>query len=468
MKIHIVQKGDTLWKIAKKYGVNFEELKKMNTQLSNPDMIMPGMKIKVPTSGGTIKKEAPLTGGKPEAKISVGAKKEMPKVEHPLVKEKPQVSPVTEAPKPAPTPKKEAPAIEKQKEPVKEKPKAPYTPKMPQPVIPEIDINHYYTLNMANMSVEQPTEQAPLPQIPPKPTNILPGMMNEESPNVKEEAAPQLPKQQGGYKEPMYPYSPNFFHNSPAMPGHQQAAFPQQPWMPYPQVQGASMMPMQQMPPSYGVAGNQSINYTNQMDDESSPFMPQMPQMQSGLPTGVAGAEDYQMPPQMQGQYPQQVAGAQMPYAPMHKAPLGPSVAGAGFAPCPPPYGYPHLPPKVKGAMDYQTPYFPPQVLGAMDQQMPFPSQVGGAMDYQMPFPSQVGGAMDYQMPFPSQVGGAMDQQMPFPSQVGGAMDYQMPFPSQVGGAMDYQMPFPSQVGGAMDCQMPFPSQVGGAMDYQM
>ena len=60
VKIHIVQKGDTLWKIAKKYGVNFEELKKMNSQLSNPDMIMPGMKIKVPTTGGNIKKEAPM------------------------------------------------------------------------------------------------------------------------------------------------------------------------------------------------------------------------------------------------------------------------------------------------------------------------------------------------------------------------------------------------------------------------
>ena len=48
-------KGDTLWKIAKKYGVNFEELKKLNSQLRNPDMIMPGMKIKVPTSGGNMK-----------------------------------------------------------------------------------------------------------------------------------------------------------------------------------------------------------------------------------------------------------------------------------------------------------------------------------------------------------------------------------------------------------------------------
>lgn len=35
VKIHIVQKGDTLWKLAKKYGVSFEELKKVNAQLSN-------------------------------------------------------------------------------------------------------------------------------------------------------------------------------------------------------------------------------------------------------------------------------------------------------------------------------------------------------------------------------------------------------------------------------------------------
>ena len=54
MKIHIVQKGETLWSIAKKYGVNFDELKKMNAQLSNPDMVMPGMKIKVPASAGAV------------------------------------------------------------------------------------------------------------------------------------------------------------------------------------------------------------------------------------------------------------------------------------------------------------------------------------------------------------------------------------------------------------------------------
>ncbi|PWA10724.1 hypothetical protein DCC39_10565 [Pueribacillus theae] len=68
MKIHIVQKGDTLWKIAEKYNVNFEELKNMNTQLSDPNMLMPGMKIKVPTGGMHVKKhkkEAPIIKEQP-------------------------------------------------------------------------------------------------------------------------------------------------------------------------------------------------------------------------------------------------------------------------------------------------------------------------------------------------------------------------------------------------------------------
>lgn len=57
MKIHIVKKGDTLWKIAEMYDVDFEELKQMNGHLSHPDMIMPGMKIRVPVHKKETKKE---------------------------------------------------------------------------------------------------------------------------------------------------------------------------------------------------------------------------------------------------------------------------------------------------------------------------------------------------------------------------------------------------------------------------
>ena len=128
MKIHIVQKGDTLWKLAKKYGVKFDELKKLNSQLSNPDMIMPGMKIKIPgmgsgkapstTKSNTIinvgskaKKEAPITGTQtmpikeaPKANVTTPPVKEAPK---PIAK----TAPVKEVPKPIvkTAPAKEAP-----------------------------------------------------------------------------------------------------------------------------------------------------------------------------------------------------------------------------------------------------------------------------------------------------------------------------------------------------------------------
>ncbi|WP_371018220.1 SafA/ExsA family spore coat assembly protein [Pseudalkalibacillus sp. JSM 102089] len=79
MKIHVVQKGDTLWKIAKKYGVDFEQLKAVNSQLNNPNMIMPGMKVKIPSGGVPVKKkEMPIKE----------MKKEMPKK-----KEKPMMKP---------------------------------------------------------------------------------------------------------------------------------------------------------------------------------------------------------------------------------------------------------------------------------------------------------------------------------------------------------------------------------------
>ena len=57
MKIHIVQKGDTLWNLAKKYGVSFEEVKQLNAQLADPDQIMPGMKIKIPTNTKQVQKQ---------------------------------------------------------------------------------------------------------------------------------------------------------------------------------------------------------------------------------------------------------------------------------------------------------------------------------------------------------------------------------------------------------------------------
>lgn len=127
MKIHIVQKGDTLWKIAEKYNVDFEQLKNMNTQLSDPDMIMPGMKIKIPSGSVHAKKhhkeapkEAPIHKEAPVQKEEKMKKPTppptLPSDKLPYMPEKkkdweskPEFSPMPEAsipvpPKPKPTP----------------------------------------------------------------------------------------------------------------------------------------------------------------------------------------------------------------------------------------------------------------------------------------------------------------------------------------------------------------------------
>ncbi|MFC4809022.1 LysM peptidoglycan-binding domain-containing protein [Paenibacillus sp. GCM10023250] len=52
MKIHIVKKGDSLYMIAQKYNVSLEEILKLNPSITNPDEIDVGMKIKVPASTG--------------------------------------------------------------------------------------------------------------------------------------------------------------------------------------------------------------------------------------------------------------------------------------------------------------------------------------------------------------------------------------------------------------------------------
>ncbi|MCP8616998.1 LysM peptidoglycan-binding domain-containing protein [Salirhabdus salicampi] len=57
MKIHVVQRGDTLFKIAQKYGVDVDTLKEMNAQLSDPEQIMAGMKLKIPTVTKPVRKE---------------------------------------------------------------------------------------------------------------------------------------------------------------------------------------------------------------------------------------------------------------------------------------------------------------------------------------------------------------------------------------------------------------------------
>jgi len=47
-KIHTVRKGDTLWGIARQYGVELTALIRTNPQIKNPNLIYPGEAVRVP------------------------------------------------------------------------------------------------------------------------------------------------------------------------------------------------------------------------------------------------------------------------------------------------------------------------------------------------------------------------------------------------------------------------------------
>lgn len=245
MKIHIVQKGDTLWKIAKKYGVDFEELKKMNSQLSNPDMIMPGMKVKVPTTGGSVVKHVGNPGN-PGNQGNPG-KKEFPQAVHPFAQQQPPTLPVQkemikEVPIIKEVPKKET-IVHKEI----------YTPQMPQPVVPEIDINNYYMTNMAQIQTQQPV-QPPVQQ---------PVMMEEEP-----ECPPIMPIQEECYE--MYPNYMLPFPDCGCGPTPYTYQYPYMTHMPayntMPVTGHEMMMPTMQHGEHWG-----------EYDDESSSSMPMYP-----------------------------------------------------------------------------------------------------------------------------------------------------------------------------------------------
>ncbi len=182
VKIHIVQKGDTLWKIAQKYGVDFNELKQVNTQLSNPDMIMPGMKIKIPTGSVPVKKQGnPYP--KEEMSLSQLAPKEMPK----------QVSPVQMPPKempqqfiPTPVVPKEMPVPQV----IKEKPIV--LPPIPQMPVEETEIDYNIEQNMYNYTFNIPIKEAPVKEMP----EVVAGVKEEPvaPPTMPAQPMPQAPE----------------------------------------------------------------------------------------------------------------------------------------------------------------------------------------------------------------------------------------------------------------------------------
>ncbi|QSB49941.1 SafA/ExsA family spore coat assembly protein [Parageobacillus toebii] len=379
MKIHIVQKGDTLWKIAQKYGVDFEHLKKMNGHLSNPDMIMPGMKIKVPTAGVPVKKEAP----KKETKINLAPKKEE-NIEHPYAHTKPFASvnieaefsepikeeKVNKAPKAVVNEAPKAPIKEAPKAPIEEAPKAPIeeAPKAPVNEGPKSDnaalgseekqfnippLSHTIPPVTSNVNINFSNAISNVPPIPPKPENILPGIMKQELESPAEAEAveeKELASDDTPPELPKAPYVP-MMQQPYAMGGAPVAPMPPQPCGPVtPILPGAGYYfpPMPTMPvnyptylqPStYGDAESGSHPFPG--IEESSGESGEVPLM-PGHTSPTVNPASANMPP-----FPSYSPASSYPIMPC--APILPVMQGYGWHPA----FYPYMPPASYG-------YYPP------------------------------------------------------------------------------------------------------------
>ncbi|MBM7691902.1 morphogenetic protein associated with SpoVID [Peribacillus deserti] len=376
MKIHIAKKGETLWNLAKKYAVNFEQLKKLNSQLSNPDMIMPGMKIKIPGTAKPIKTDAGSG-----AKITYSAK-EAPKGEPlPFIKESVKEAPIAAAPSGA-----------EQPQPVELPQAPPAVTQAAQPDVPEADITNYYMANMAEMSAQVPIQQ---PVIPEKPKNVLPGLMMEE---VKEVPIIEMPKKEVQVKEAPIQEAP--IQEAPIEAAPVQEAPPQ--------VEGAAVPAQEQCipisPVMPGTGYGEPINMPN-IPFPTAPMFPQMPfyPQQQFMPE--------------QGTYMQQPCVPEAPETYM-QPPVPQQVQGA--------YMQQPVPQQVQGT--YMQQPLPQQVQGMYAQQ-PFMTHDDGSLfesssykGTQQPFPAAGYGQQNY--PY---YGG---QQMPFAQYPGAGQPYAGTFES--------------------------------------
>lgn len=383
MKIHIVQKGDTLYKIAQKYDVDFTELKKLNNHLSNPEMIMPGMKIKVPSGEVPVKKQVKKEAPK--------AKQQLPKAET----------------KPVPKPEAKPPKVE---HPYKDT-----TPK-PQPVMeteeesidfvyndgPDINVIYQDGTDVQQQLHSYNMNVPPFPS-PPK-GKQLPGVMEEEveEPSPKQKypiyppktpkahyAPPKLPKAPCGCnqpKPPMMPYGyPAYPPQGGQLPAQPSGGYPNtpthgQPYGAFPGYPGQAggypggkpgFDPKEDdfEPEKYekfpGLDENVEPNVSEGYKPKGYSPYPSKPTGQSGYPSyqygfpQQSGYPGYQQPA---GQYPgypgyQQPAGYQSGFPGGYQQPMGQQSGYPGYQP-----GFSGYAPQNQPAYGpYQT---PPQPYG--------------------------------------------------------------------------------------------------------
>lgn len=239
MQIHIVEKGDTLWKISRSYGVSFEELKKLNAHLANPEYIVPGMKIFIPDTKKMESINHPYSENRPVKKEMVKKEEMKP---HPVPpKAQQHVPPKAQQhvpPKAQQVPPKAQQHVPPKAQPVQPVPIAP-PPVKPQPIpsyslpyhmmpVPDLDMTPspqgWRLVESTSIHIqanfterEKPAPAPPAAPAPPPPVQQQP-VAQEPSPAF-EEMYPCPPEQDFSYMYPcMYPQMHPGMH--PQMQAH--------------------------------------------------------------------------------------------------------------------------------------------------------------------------------------------------------------------------------------------------------
>ncbi|SPU21566.1 spore coat assembly protein SafA [Niallia circulans] len=291
MRIHIVQKGDTLWKLAQKYEVDYEHLKEANPNLTNPEMLMPGMKVKVPAGSVAVRKEQKKTT--PKAK-EVDKKPQKAKEQSVKPPKKPELkeSEKTQAANVAPAP----PYYTQTQQGVAKPPE--YPPLPPKPPCTPCQENAYQGFApQANMYQQS---YAPNQQL-----------YNQQM-NQPQSFEPQANQPQSYQPQSYQPQAnqPQSYQPQSYQPQANQAQL-YQPQSYQPQANQAQLYQSQ----SYQPQANQPQSYQSQsyqpQANQAQLYQPQTYQPQANQPQ--AYGENAQLQAQLHGSKQQEIAGKQQP-----------------------------------------------------------------------------------------------------------------------------------------------------------
>ncbi|WP_169870970.1 LysM peptidoglycan-binding domain-containing protein [Shouchella patagoniensis] len=293
MRIHIVQKGDTLWKLANKYDVEPEQIQSANPNVVNPEMLMPGMKLKVPTGTVVVRKEKTETN---KQLTSQKQKETIPKKEsvQPLKKseikaqEIKKTKPEIQMPSP-PQSNKKGPTFEQQKPMQQSNELLPLPPK--PPCAPCQGKQQSFSMPTNGGFAQQNAQVQQWMQSPPPNANMQPMQMTNQQQGNYQQYDPYSVKQQPSFNGD-HNYNHNFSQNNPFMPNqqefnpyqqnnthqNQQFTFPQQhqqqQYMPNQQPNYAAQsnwpaMPMDSSQAETGFASQNMNNYGTQPQEHN-------------------------------------------------------------------------------------------------------------------------------------------------------------------------------------------------------